>query len=151
MQLIKFIEDFYIHIEACINEFNIILKNTLSIIDISYPDEETDFNQDIDKLIEDAKVGNKFNRDVDKFINKIGIICKSFREKVNDNAEILILISAFRRDDGMPMMDFFSKNQVDPSRNIKKIRRNKTEFMTQIMGDGSYLGCFYKVIIVLNY
>jgi hypothetical protein len=144
MQLIEFIEEFYSGISDCITTFNMICSENLSLMNIDNPNENTDFNEDIEELLKD--INNQNYNSIDKFKRKLDFICKSFRDNIHSKAELLILLSAFRREDGKPLLDFFFKYQIDKANNLKKVKRNKVEFMTQVTGDSSFIGCFYKVI-----
>jgi hypothetical protein len=110
---------------------------------------ENDFNEDLDLLISYVKSMNLQigKLSLNKVVEKIESLASSFCHDIH-RQELLLVLAAYRREDGLPLLDFFNKIEVEEGLDENKlccISRTRKEFVQQLMGDGSFLASYYKV------
>lgn len=146
MQLIGIVVKFYKDVQQVLESNNINYPD----FDISDVSLETDLNEDLELLLENIKSKQLYQNRItlNQTVRQIKYVATKFREEIH-RSELLLILAAFRRDDGLPLLDMFNKIEIeDLERNsIYCLARTRTEFLQQILGDGSFLGSYYKVPI----
>lgn len=144
--------DIVVRLYENVNE--LLVSNNIEYLnfDITSPNFETDFNEDLTALLTymESQDSYEYNKNIFKKIKpQIESIIKKFREEVHE-AELLLILAAYRREDGFPLLDMFNKIEIDESKpdcpRLYTVPRDRKEFFRQIVGDGSFLGSFYKVL-----
>jgi hypothetical protein len=145
MQFIDIIEKFYNDINQVLGTNDIqYLDFTLSALNL-----ENDLNEDLDSLISYIKsiTAHIGKVSLNKVVQQIESLANSFRRDIH-RQELLLVLAAYRREDGLPLLDFFNKIEVEEGFDENKlccISRTRKEFVQQLMGDGSFLASYYKV------
>jgi hypothetical protein len=145
VQFVEIIEKFFVKVNDLLNSNHIEYFD----FDINKPNLETDLNEDLFSLLTYIESDDSNQMDVNRFKRDLQTATKRFREEIH-RAELLLILAAYRREDGFPMLDMFNKVEVDASDKsypkLYTVPRNRSEFFKQIVGDGSFLSSYYKVL-----
>jgi hypothetical protein len=150
MQLIGIVEKLYEDVSDVLESNNI----EYSGFDINKLSLYTDLNDDLELMLSNIKEKKLYSNRLsfEEIGHQIRNIAKKFHNDIH-RSELLLVLAAYRHDDGLPLLDIFNKIEIESvdNYNLCCVPRNRTEFLQQLLGDGSFLGSFYKVYYIYMY